>query len=713
MNTLNINQTISRPPINSNALIPSQTSSLKMKPILQKRVTFRCSIASNLTYIAKYRPKMLSTIELISLQSSQPNFKSIKTICKALKDAKKASSLIIRKDDSRLQSLKQLKHLFNNAHLRWKKLVVLYISSDGDEHPLDKEAAEIATRLRRYQDLLYLDVYLCCTQDLKNHILAHLLQQLRGLKSLQTLRLDLTGCKDREELPEDYEPNVLIFTFKFTRSLKYLQLDLEKTDFLNQKMLSTFATNLSRCNSLLHFNLQCELNNSGPLDIKILAPLFERIQSLKSFKTIQLFPPHLQFQESINFVKSLEYLKNLTKLDLFVFFFPEDAPTVFAKNLFKYLASLTNLRSLTLTLYMEKFFSDDDDPDEQNIFLLLQSLTNLQTFHLCLQCDKGKKLPGLHSLYQAVQSLNCLENFRLFFPCRKVHRSHLISLAQMLKSLTSLQTLVLLFDDADLESLDLLYSGISRLKLSRFFFDVRYKNLDLPRQQKNTFLWKHQKGLTPFFSTIGRLTSLLAFSLNLSVFDTLTKELIGLSLELKKMTQLRCLRLELPQSPSAQNFKGLRNLMSTIKEMSNLRYLQLIFKGDKLCDEEVELVASNLAECSRSLKRLELRFHEAKGLRHKSVIALQKAFTTLFSLRNLTLVFGPKNIFNEETVFGLFEALSFLKSLEALTLELPSEVVPMDFSDILKKFSGHWNLNTLTVNQTSCLQSVDQNQNQH
>jgi len=159
MNALNINLTISPPPTNPNTLLPSQASSFKMKPIFQRRVTFRCSIPSSLTFIAKYRAKMLSIIELVSLQSNQPNFKSIRTICKALRDAKKASSLMIRKYDSNSQNLRQLKHLLNKTHhLHWKELVLCYMNSAGEEHPSEKYTVEIATRLRRCRDLSYLDI---------------------------------------------------------------------------------------------------------------------------------------------------------------------------------------------------------------------------------------------------------------------------------------------------------------------------------------------------------------------------------------------------------------------------------------------------------------------------------------------------------------------------------------------------------------------------
>jgi len=716
MKTQNTHQTIPPHSTNSNDLvifqtIPNPRSSFKMKPIFQRRATFRCSIPSNLTYLTKYRPKMLSTIELISLQSNQPNFKSIRMICQALEDTKRASSLIIRKDESHAQSLKQLKHLFNKTHhLHWKKLVVCYMNSAGEEHPSEKYFAEIATRLRRYRDLSYLDVYVCCSEDLKNHMLSHLFQQIKGLKNLHAFNLDLRGCQNREKLLEDYEPNALIFTFKFPRSLKCLSLSLGKTNFPNQKMLSRFASNLSHCSFLTYLDLYCGLNNAKPLEIQILAPIFKRVQSLKSFKIDQLFPPRLQLQDGLNSAKSLEYMRDLTQLELFIFFsLSEAASAVFAKTLLKHLASLTNLRSLNLTLVVTKFSSNDDGTEEQNIFLPLQSLINLQTLHLCLQCDEDNELPGLQSLSQALQSLPSIEDFGLFFFQNKVLHSHIISLSHMLKNLTSLRALTLVFHDADLESnsLELLSTGISR-KLCLFLFDIRQKSSDLQRNE--AFLWKHQKGLTSFLSTLHGFTSLFALDLDLSAFGILTKELRSLSLSLREMKQLCCLSLQFPKFPPDRKFQGLQNLLSSIKKMSNLNLLRLIFKGDQLCDEEVELIASSLTSHSKSLKTFELTFNETRELRNKSLLALQNGLRSLLRLRTLTLVFGPESVFNRETVNGLFEVLSFLKNLEAVIIQLPSEVVPLDFEGIFRKLAGHWNLKAFTVNKNSCLRNVNQNQ---
>ncbi len=135
----------------SNTVTPSkavhssshQSSTIKMKPIFRKKATIRCSTESNIIYIAKCRPKMLSTIELISFQSNQPNLKATRTVCQALKDAKRSSSLIIQTDESNSSNLQQLKHLFNNTSLHLKNLVVPYISLD--ENLLLDETAKVIT----------------------------------------------------------------------------------------------------------------------------------------------------------------------------------------------------------------------------------------------------------------------------------------------------------------------------------------------------------------------------------------------------------------------------------------------------------------------------------------------------------------------------------------------------------------------------------------
>jgi len=444
MNMLHTKQTISSPPINSTTLIPSQTPQNqihfpKMKPILQKAVTFRCKMPSSLAYITKYQPKMLSNVELVSLQSNQPNFKTIRIICQSLKVAKSVSSLIIRKDDSNSQNLKQLKHLLNKTHSHWKKLVVSFINYAEEEksfHP------STLPRLRKCHNLSSLDISFYCTEYLKNHILPCLLQQLKGLQNLQIFKLDISDCKNREEIPKDYEPNAPIFTFRFPRSLESIRISFQKSSLMSSKLLNLFASNLSRCHFLRYLNLNCNKIPSAHKS-SILASLFEKKQSIKYLRIAKVFSEVEHIQESQIFTQDFQYMKHLLALDLRIIFkLPEDSSKVFTRNLFEHLASLQNLKFLKLELHVQKYSSD---PDYQNFLLCLQSLRHLEKLILILEGQADRSTTHLQSLPQAFQSLSCLTSLRLLLYDHKISHTDVISLSLIYLKISLLFVLWLWF----------------------------------------------------------------------------------------------------------------------------------------------------------------------------------------------------------------------------------------------------------------------------
>jgi len=175
------------------------------------------------------------------------------------------------------------------------------------------------------------------------------------------------------------------------------------------------------------------------------------------------------------------------------------------------------------------------------------------------------------------------------------------------------------------------------------------------------------------------------------------------------MKQLTYLDLQLAKFDLDNRFQGLRSLLSSLKEIPKLASFRLFCKGEELSDEEVEIIALNLAEERRYLETLELNFYHARNLGNKSLLALQNGLRNLLSLRSLTLAFGSMNIFSQKIVLELSEVLSLLKCLEEIKLGFPSRNMPLNFDNLPNKMGGHWNLETFTVNQKSCLRNRNQN----
>jgi len=231
------------------------------------------------------------------------------------------------------------------------------------------------------------------------------------------------------------------------------------------------------------------------------------------------------------------------------------------------------------------------------------------------------------------------------------------------------------------DSLDILYTRIAHLNLSSFTFGI-WPNRP---QQKKTSLWKDEKGLVSLFSTLYDFTLLSNLTLDIPAFGISTKELKSLSLALRGMHQLSSFSLELSKFDPDRRFQGLRSLLSSLKEIPKLASFGLICKGEELCDEEVELITSNLGEYKKPLETLELSFCQTRNLGNKSLLAMQNGLRNLLSLKSLTLLFGPRNIFDKKTGFELLEVLSLLRNLEEIKLGFPSRNMPSNFDSLLNK----------------------------
>lgn len=145
-------------------------SSIPSKPqkILQNKANWRYLTLSDLTYITKKHPKMLSTVQLSCNEHDQSTSKGIKILCRALKNTKRISALIMNKDGWYEQNTKELESLVNFTN-RWKNLSLCYNQS--------YDPTKYLLRLKRCKNLSNLDVSLACTDGSKIFLLNHLSQQ--------------------------------------------------------------------------------------------------------------------------------------------------------------------------------------------------------------------------------------------------------------------------------------------------------------------------------------------------------------------------------------------------------------------------------------------------------------------------------------------------------------------------------------------------------
>jgi len=210
------NPTSNQPPGTSNQ--PQQFH--KIKPILSKSTKWRCREPSDITYINKYKPKMLHTLEISQLNHQRIKTNVLQNLLRALADAKIIYSLRIPKKDpfqydENTKCLNQILNFSNHFH----KLNVYY--NDGPEYKiLNKNSINSLLRLQRCKRLSSFEIQGFCHEETRNRILHRLSQQLRCHTKLKALELHLNSMgpsRYKEILQPDDDPNAPLLKFKYSR----------------------------------------------------------------------------------------------------------------------------------------------------------------------------------------------------------------------------------------------------------------------------------------------------------------------------------------------------------------------------------------------------------------------------------------------------------------------------------------------------------------
>ncbi len=78
--------------LTNNSLQQTTHHPIPMKPIFKRRVEWRCTNPSDITFINKYKPKMLHHVSINNLNSETLGTSGLRNLRKALKDSKTISS---------------------------------------------------------------------------------------------------------------------------------------------------------------------------------------------------------------------------------------------------------------------------------------------------------------------------------------------------------------------------------------------------------------------------------------------------------------------------------------------------------------------------------------------------------------------------------------------------------------------------------------------
>jgi len=168
-----------------------------------------------------------------------------------------------------------------------------------------------------------------------------------------------------------------------------------------------------------------------------------------------------------------------------------------------------------------------------------------------------------------------------------------------------------------------------------------------------------------FCCNLHNLTTLSTLKLQLSHFVISNKEFKYLSLALQNLKNLSSFNLTLCQFDSAKNSKGFQRLFSGLKDLPKLAYLDLSFKGERILDQEIEILSSSLTDC-KSLETFDLRFLKAAQFQDKNLYSLLPGIQGLLRLKSLVLLFKKKEAFGKKALSDFMKALTSLKDLEKL-----------------------------------------------
>ena len=628
----------------------------KLKPLFAIQTKWRRLIPSDIAYITKCKPKMLKTLEITDYLDAQVRTQGVRNLRRAFIDAKIISSLIIGKEYwiNLPQPTNYLGHLLSSRS-HYKKLFFRFQEKTHDR-VLKENAAKILTGLRRCKGLSSLEIHFSCHEKTKNRILHNLTSQLRGLPKLKILHLDTRDCRNIafQGASLDYDPNASLLKFKYPRCLSSLTLNLERAISINQKTLSTFISNLQRCNQLKSLNLNSNIIQTSYDPAPLFKALANRLKTLTITK-------HIAERNFHPFLDSFSHLKNLTALDLYILSdLSKELLQLFITTLYNHLASFPNFRSLSLRISNKT----DSHPEFHFLFPQIQYLTQLEHLEIFFPSDADLNKSHLQSLSQALQQLHCLKELALNFPTSQVSREGIIPLALGFKNLHSLRDLSLQFPFADLsnKSIQTIFDSMAHLSL---------KNLNLHLGQSNTNmltnLWKEKAKLTPLFSALYGFSLLTRVDLDLSAFKLSTAEAKHFSLALKELKHLCIFSITLPKFDFENKYEGLRSFLSSFKAMPKLSSLVMCFIEGKMGDEGVRSLVENLQACW-SLRTLSLWFCEADQLTEESLHYLSMGLKDLGLLKELRLNIEREKRWRKESIFELLESPTRLKYLETLVL---------------------------------------------
>ena len=654
----------------------------KIKPILRYQAEWRCKSLSDIAYINKCKPKMLSKVQLTHIFFNDIGDIGIRKLQKALIDNKKTQFLVFTKSQWQDPYAEHLHHLlyFNN-HLKGIKLA--YDSFDGKV--ISKEAVKRLTRLQRCRDLscLYIDFY--CLKQTKDRILECLSKQLRALPKLKALNLDAQNCDNlaREQefdhsfdetfSPEEYDTddtNACLFKLKLPGGLKSLHLNFgegKKTIHL----LSRFASTVQQCRWLEDLKLDLDFDGKSQnvelWEARVWTSLFEKTQNLKNLTITKSICTSQELEGTQVFLESLLFLKSLRRLNLNLNLAFEKEGIGFSDAVSQSLALIPSLKSLNLNVS-----SLEKQPDM--LFKTLQSFIHLEKLRLNLTKCTLKNTKVLEGIAYLISHLSQLKDLKLLLPPINLSKDGAVSFSQSLRQLAHLKILSLHFQisNPDYEFVEILSNGISQIGLTSFEFILNAPNKSLQASKK---------GLTPLFSALAGLTQLTILNLKLSAFGLSTKETIDFSRSLQELKQLSSLTLDLLQFNTANKCEALQGFAANLKKIRHLSSLHLTFgksvSDRSVSDEEIKYLASGLGNC-RKLESLSLSFKHAEKLTGAFAQYLTLGLGHLSLLKSFNLEFANGGI-PMKAAIGLVEGLTVVKSLEKLNLGITFSTIGCDF----------------------------------
>ena len=654
----------------------------KLKPKFNHKLAiWRCMTSSDISYINKYKPKMLPHILASSLNAENIGTSGLRNLRKALTDSKRAFSLTLESPEI---NAKQLTFLLDSTN-HWRHFALLALQRS---ERVDRELIKTLPRLGRYKNL--------ATPPFPAHFIEHHVngkaanrycRQLRGLNKLENLSLDLPLFND---------PTVL--NYKPPRSLTYLYLEFGNKALCDQSQLSIFVSNIQKCSQLQSLQLRFAQNYPiEPSDAEIWTSFFQNPPPL--LQKLELFldsNPAQQQPEGIQrFMEPLKHLKTLTtfNLDLHISSHPLNQPPKFLDALFS------------------------------SLLTSLQCFTQLETFIFKSLTSWNLNKRNLQDLNSGLQCLKNLKNLTLELGLPSFNSPHesLVEIANSLKQLKSLQTLDLRLAPAtpfSHESLQIFSKSLVGLPLTSLSLTLGSSN-DMIKPLfdfstiKNGFgkilgIFKNSEkpNLIPFFADISQFSTLSNIKLGLSAFQITPHEFKYLSHALIQLKNLSSLQLDLPQFDPSNNFEGLRILLSCLEDMTKLTRLTLIFKGN-ISNQEVGILSSSLIDC-QSLTHLNLNFQKAAQLQDESLYFLLGALRSLLKLKVLSLLFEKQDLltllrqpnqeaFGDQAKSHFLQGLTVLKNLFAFDFTFnPFSIIQYDREALPPNLKGYEDIRQLT-----------------